>query len=1299
MKEQTTPLDHSERERLLARIKALEEQLELRRQQEEQLRVLLEYSSDALVVIDANGCQRYVSPGAQQITGFPVAELEGRTIDTLIHPDDLDRVQTAWNEVLQHPGRIVTVQYRHIHKTREWVHSEAIAKNCLGVPSVNGVIATVRDISQQKQAEEVLRQYQQTIDALLNVITESIHLLDREGRVLFANETTAQRLGTTAEELIGSCVYDFFPAEVALRRKRHLEEIISSGRSQSLTDERQGRIFQSNLWPIKDRDGQTLRVAIFSQDITGRMQTEQALRQNQTLLNATQRLAKVGGWEWNLTEQTMTWTEETFRIHGLTPDDRPALSAELIDRSLSCYRKEDRPTIQTAFHRCVEQGEPYDLQFPFRNADGKDLWIRTMAEPVVEDGRVILVRGNIMDLTREKRLERLLAARLRLSEMPSSLSLEHLLTSVMDEAENLTGSTIGFFHFVNQDQQTLTLQAWSRSTTTHFCQAEGKGLHYPVAEAGVWVDCLHQRTAVIHNDYASLPHRKGLPPGHAPVIRELVVPVFRDEKIVAIFGVGNKAQDYDQDDIEMITALGNLVWDIILRRRAEEELSLSEARFRTLLNNLPTVAIQGYRPDGIVHYWNQASEQLYGHTAEEAIGRNLLELIIPTEMRPEVRRAIAVMAESGQPVEPGELTLMRHDGSGVPVLSSHLVLTDQDGVPELFCVDIDLTESKRAAERLRLSEEQFRLSFERSPAGMAMMSPAFRFVRANDAFCRMIGYSEAELTALTFTDITHPDERQRDLYQAQRLLTGEIDRCDVEKRYLHKNGDIVWARVSAALVHDGENTPLYFLSIIQDITAWKKAEQALHESESRYQRIVETAREGIWIMNDQRHTTYVNEHMAAMLGLPPADIIGRPVEDFMFSEDLIDHEERMAVRRQGQGGHYEHRFRHRDGHAVWTIVSATPLKDDEGRFAGSFAMFTNITDRKQAEQQVRQQADFTRRVLDSAAAQIAILDRDGVIIDVNTPWNRFAEDNNGTAPEKLGPGTSYFCPWSPEHGDTTNAAPAFEGIRQVQHGEREDFQIEYPCHSPSENRWFTMRVLPLDGAPGQVLVSHTDITALKESEEHLIAALAEKDVLLREVHHRVKNNLAAIIGLLDMQRRLLEDAQGRDILTELGGRIRSMSLIHEKLYRSDNLARIDFQEYLQSLVSHLRTSFGSPLIHCQTEADGVQLPLDLAVPCGMIVNELVTNALKHAFLKGRPAPGRDACRIRVSMHQEDGVCTLCVADNGVGLPPGYDWTSAKTLGMVLVRMLGRHQLGGSYVLDQREGCSLTLTFNEQRGKK
>jgi PAS domain S-box-containing protein len=739
----------------------------------------------------------------------------------------------------------------------------------------------------------------------------------------------------------------------------------------------------------------------------------------------------------------------------------------------------------------------------------------------------------------------------------------------------------------------------------------------------------------------------------------------------------------------------------------------------------------------------------------------------------------------------------------------------------------DITDHIEAAEALRASDERFRQIFDRSPAGTAIVAPDLRFQMANKSLCRFLGYSEDELLGRTFADITHPEDRERGLTSVHQLLTGEIDQLEAEKRYLHKNGETLWARVNVTLVRDANQQPLFFLPIILDIRERKKAEQILRQSEGRFRQLLESlpavaiqgydpygtvlywnqaserlygftaqealgrnlldliippeirnevhqamrdmaesrrpipraelsllCRDGSRVTVDSSHLLLdgpdgspeiysvdidltvrkqmedaLQERQAYLQSIFRASPIGIGVViDRMFSDvnsqlctitgynegELLGQNARMLYPTEAEyrwvgeekyrqisrfgTGTVETRWQCKDGRIIDVLLSSTPINIADLSQGVTFSAL-DITERKQAEIRLQEQATFTRRILDSTSAHIAILDSQGMIIDVNTPWCRFAQENQGTQTEKLGPGTSYFCSWDAQHGDITGAEKAFAGIRQVQSGERNSFEIEYPCHSPEENRWFSLRVLPLAGGKGQVLVSHTDVSVLKQSEEHLLAALEEKEVLLREVHHRVKNNLAAIISLLDMQRRMLNDPQGRDILTELAGRIRSMSLIHEKLYRADNLAQIDFQQYLKTLISHLRTSYGSPRIQCHTEAQGVELPLDLAVPCGMIVNELITNALKYAFPSGQPAPGKDTCRIQVHMRQENGVCTLSVADNGVGLPPGFDWTCATTLGMVLVRMLGQYQLGGTYTIDQNDGFCFTLSFSEQRGKR
>jgi signal transduction histidine kinase len=176
------------------------------------------------------------------------------------------------------------------------------------------------------------------------------------------------------------------------------------------------------------------------------------------------------------------------------------------------------------------------------------------------------------NIAREELSQRFIETRLFLIEYAITHTLDELLTQSLDQVGALLDSPIGFYHFVDPDQKSLSFQQWSTRTLKEFCRAEGKGIHYNIDQAGVWVDCLHQKKAVIHNDYSSLPHKKGMPQGHAKVVRELVVPVIRKDKAVAILGVGNKPTDYTQRDVEIASYLADVTWEIVQQKQADEAL-------------------------------------------------------------------------------------------------------------------------------------------------------------------------------------------------------------------------------------------------------------------------------------------------------------------------------------------------------------------------------------------------------------------------------------------------------------------------------------------------------------------------------------------------------------------------------------------------------------------------------------------------------------------------------------------------------------------------------------------------------
>jgi len=211
---------------------------------------------------------------------------------------------------------------------------------------------------------------------------------------------------------------------------------------------------------------------------------------------------------------------------------------------------------------------------------------------------------------------------------------------------------------------------------------------------------------------------------------------------------------------------------------------------------------------------------------------------------------------------------------------------------------------------------------------------------------------------------------------------------------------------------------------------------------------------------------------------------------------------------------------------------------------------------------------------------------------------------------------------------------------------------------------------------------------LLKSEEALRASLHEKDVLLKEIHHRVKNNMQVISSLVSLQADGSTDETVREVLRDVTYRVRSMALVHEKLYQSADLAHIDFAEYTRGLLGYLWRAHGAAAATVRLNLDlaAVSLPVDTAVPCGLILNELAGNALKHAF------PEREEGEVTVSLHNsEEGCITLSVADNGVGLPEGLDWRQANSLGLRLVQMLSG-QVGATVEARNNGGTRFEIVF-------
>jgi PAS domain S-box-containing protein len=435
------------------------------------------------------------------------------------------------------------------------------------------------------------------------------------------------------------------------------------------------------------------------------------------------------------------------------------------------------------------------------------------------------------DITEYKRVESLLQTRLRMSELAQRTGMEELMQAALDEAELHTGSQIGFFHFVDEDHENLTLQAWSTNTLKNMCKAEGKGLHYPISQAGVWVDCFRERVPVIHNDYASLPHRKGLPDGHAPVVRELVVPILRDGSVVAIIGVGNKPIDYTQQDVDTLHALATPIMDLVARQQAEKALRREKLFTDAVIETIPGLFFVINRDRRFVQ-WNRACEELLGLSGEQF---KALDAFAPL-LEPDREMAARKLREA---FETGEAELEARVAGKDGVREFRFAAKRMMLGEEMFLIGngVDITERKRAEEALRTSEVRYRTMFETMLQGVVYYDAEGMIVSMNPAAERILGKGPQEILGESPVSIEHHAIREDgspfpgvEHPSLVALHNGHEVRNVLMGVFNPKEKDYRWINITAVpLFRKGESKPYHVYTLFDDITERKRADEELRK--------------------------------------------------------------------------------------------------------------------------------------------------------------------------------------------------------------------------------------------------------------------------------------------------------------------------------------------------------------------------------------------------------------------------------------------------------------------------------------
>ena len=714
--------------------------------------------------------------------------------------------------------------------------------------------------------------------------------------------------------------------------------------------------------------------------------------------------------------------------------------------------------------------------------------------------------------------------------------------------------------------------------------------------------------------------------------------------------------------------------DITERKRAEEALKESEEKYRELVENL-TEVIYALKPSGEVLYVSPTVKSLIGYSPKEIEGQSFTGLIHEDDLPLASERIQKIL--SGASVT-GEYRIRAKTGQIRWISTTSRPIFKGKRAVGIQGILTDITERKKTEETMQFMQ----FSIDRAADAAFWMGKDARFIYVNDAACRSLGYSRKELLKMSVHDIDpdFPAEVWPDHWKDVKKRGS----FSLESHHRTKKGRVFPVEVTVNYLEFGGKE--YNCAFVKDITERKQAEEALRENEERFRTIVETAPGMLMISDTQGNNIYVSPNCEKLTGYTQEELQGT-MKWWVHKDDTLKARKIFEQTfRKGKGGKdFEYKAVKKNGDIWYASSTWEPLRDKEENLLGIVMQTVDITERKRTEEELQAREAYLDQLFESAQEAIVMADNKGRALRINQEFTGLfgytQEEAVGKvldeliAPKKLQKSATLIT-----EKVTKGERTAFEAIRCRRDGQMIAVSV---LASP----------IVIGGKQVGTYGIYRNITERKKAEEQIKASLKEKEILLQEVHHRVKNNMQIISSLLNLQSRHVKDEESLGLFKSSQNRVKSMALIHERLYQSKDFSRIDVADYVQNLTNHLFITYGisKDAVKLKINIQDIFLDINTAIPCALIINELVSNSLKHAFPNGKKGMIKISMRPLGKREME-----LVVGDNGVGMPEDANLKNTKSLGLYLVSMLAEDQLHGEIKLDKTEGMAFRFRLRVKK---
>lgn len=723
--------------------------------------------------------------------------------------------------------------------------------------------------------------------------------------------------------------------------------------------------------------------------------------------------------------------------------------------------------------------------------------------------------------------------------------------------------------------------------------------------------------------------------------------------------------------------LEGFVNDISEKKNTETVLMETESLYNIISQNTGDVIWILDLKTQKFSYVSPSVYQLRGYTPEEVLKQKYEEVMTPeayTFIEENLPKRIKQFLAGNEEwrVAQSEVDQYRKDGSIVPTEVVTTLLQDHRGeVNEILGVTRDITERKKIEKNLIESEERNRLLIESAGMGIGYCDTDGTILMINKIGAQKLNGKPEDFVGKLITDITK-HEIAETLLERIAIATRSKDSM-VYEDHLKLPKYEKWYIFTFTKIENSEGEITGVQIVANDITTVKKAQR-------ERDRFFNLSSNLLCITDFNGCFKQLNHNWEELLGWSEKELKSQPIHKFIHPKDRFKEPDFNKYALGADSNiKFENRFRTKDGSYKWLSWNVS-LLPSEGIV---FADVRDATKQKLSEEALLMSEKKYRTLFEYDPDYTILFNKDGIIVDANNAISMVT----GVSKENL-IGKSLHDTRIYFKDDVTNLQEIFSKI--IENKENQIFETELiDKHGDIRCVNVNVTVIEMEDDIIYVLVIASDITEIKQFETKLKGSIREKEVLLKEIHHRVKNNMQIISSLMNIQTRYLDDKESINVLKESQNRVKSMSMIHEKLYRSKKFDKVYFAEYIENLVWDLFYSYSieKGKIEPVLEIEDVKLNIETSVPLGLIITELVSNCLKYAF------PDSMRGTLYVSLKDLGENYELIIKDDGIGFPDTIDFKNTDSLGLQLVNSL-TDQIDGEIELDNGNGTEFKIVFNE-----